>query len=65
MTMCENAFTFFTRVTNAVTFFTDFERIFHMSVKFAFEMYQENVNFQLQAIPREYDKILHKRIFTS
>ena len=49
-------------MTNAVTFFfTEFERIFHISVKLAFDMYQETVSFHSLATPLKYDKISQKK----
>ena len=54
----------FTCLTNAVTIFcTELKRIFHISVKFAFDMYQENVSFHLLATPLKYDKISQKTHF--
>ena len=36
-------------------FVTEFERFFHMSVKLAFDMYQENVSFHSLPTPLKYD----------
>ena len=44
-------------------FFTEFERIFHISVKLAFDMYQENVSFHSLPLPLKYDKISQKTHF--
>ena len=43
--------------------FTEFERIFHISVKLAFDMYQENVSFHSLATPLKYDNISQKTHF--
>ena len=43
--------------------FTEFERIFHISVKLAFDMYQENVSFHSLPTPLKYDKISQKNAF--
>ena len=44
-------------------FFTEFERIFHKSVKLAFDKYQENVSFHSLPTPLKYDKISQKNAF--
>ena len=44
-----HVYAFFTHATNLLAFFTEFERIFHISVKFACNMFHESVIFQSHA----------------
>ena len=46
-------------------FFTEFERIFQISVKLAFDMYQENVSFHSLATPLKYDIITKNAFYFS
>ena len=43
--------------------FTEFERVFHISMKFKFDMYHEKLIFQSHATSLKYDKILQKAFF--